>query len=127
MELMEILFGAKPPEYEEGKGHEHSGHTEGDARAEGSASPRRNPGGEERAEVDTEVERAEHLGQQVLVDLRELIAATVEECNRLPWAEASNIEEQRAAESLTMSTSAIGVKAMMRGKPPEFKNPLPAK
>ncbi|NJK32012.1 MAG: hypothetical protein HC927_06080 [Deltaproteobacteria bacterium] len=57
-------------------------------------------------------------------DLRELIAKTIEEANALPYAEASALEERRAAESLTMSSSAIGVKAMLRGKPPEFEKPL---
>ncbi|MEE9383428.1 MAG: enoyl-CoA hydratase-related protein [Nannocystaceae bacterium] len=56
--------------------------------------------------------------------LRELIAATIEGCNALPHAEASALSEQRAAESLTMSSSAIGVKALSRGKTPQFKHPL---
>lgn len=57
-------------------------------------------------------------------DLRELIAATIEDVNNLSYAKGSALEEQRAAESLTMSTSKIGVKAMLRGKPPVFENPL---
>jgi enoyl-CoA hydratase/3-hydroxyacyl-CoA dehydrogenase len=74
--------------------------------------------------VDRDVNSRNEAGVPHDADLRELIASTVEECNNLPWAEASSIEEQRAAKSLTMSTSAIGVKAMMRGKPPQFENPL---
>ena len=57
-------------------------------------------------------------------DLRELIATTIERANALPYAEGSALEERAAAESLTMSSSAIGVKAMLRGKPPEFAKPL---
>lgn len=57
-------------------------------------------------------------------ELRELLASTIEGCNALPWAEASELEGERAAKSLTMSTSRIGVKAMMRGKPPAFESPL---
>ncbi len=57
-------------------------------------------------------------------ELRELLAATIEECNNLPWTQACALEGERAAQSLTMSTSRIGVKAMMRGKPPTFEKPL---
>ena len=57
-------------------------------------------------------------------ELRELLAATIEACSNLPWAEASELEGERAAKSLTMSTSRIGVKAMMRGKAPAFESPL---
>lgn len=57
-------------------------------------------------------------------DLRERIARTIEQANALPYAEASTFEERSAAESLTESASAIGVKAMLRGKPPEFAKPL---
>ena len=57
-------------------------------------------------------------------DLRERIARTIEQANALPYAEASAYEERSAAESLTESASAIGVKAMLRGKPPEFAKPL---
>ncbi|MCA9661159.1 MAG: enoyl-CoA hydratase/isomerase family protein [Myxococcales bacterium] len=57
-------------------------------------------------------------------ELRELLASTIEDCNGKAWAEASALEGERAAQSLTMSTSRIGVKAMMRGKPPTFEKPL---
>ena len=53
-----------------------------------------------------------------------MIASTIELAFALPYAAASALEERRAAESLTMSSSAIGVKAMLRGKPPEFAKPL---
>ena len=74
--------------------------------------------------VNRDVDTKNEAGVVHDADLRELIASTVEDANNLPWAEASALEEQRAAKSLTMSTSAIGVKAMMRGKAPQFENPL---
>jgi len=57
-------------------------------------------------------------------ELREFLASTIEACSNLPWTEACTVEGERAAKSLTMSTSRIGVKAMMRGKPPAFESPL---
>jgi enoyl-CoA hydratase/carnithine racemase/3-hydroxyacyl-CoA dehydrogenase len=74
--------------------------------------------------VDRNVDPRNEAGVPLDADLRELIASTVEQANALPYAEASSLEERRAAESLTMSSSAIGVKAMLRGKPPEFAKPL---
>lgn len=74
--------------------------------------------------VRRDVDPRNEAGVPLDADLRELIATTVEEANALPYAEASALEERRAAESLVMSASAIGVKAMLRGKPPEFAKPL---
>jgi enoyl-CoA hydratase/carnithine racemase len=74
--------------------------------------------------VSRDVNPRNEAGVALDADLRELIARTVEEINALPYAEGSAIEEVRAADSLTMSSSAIGVKAMLRGKPPEFEKPL---
>ncbi len=74
--------------------------------------------------VNRDVDPRNEAGIPLDADLRELIASTVEQANALPYAEASALEEQRAADSLVMSASAIGVKAMLRGKPPEFANPL---
>jgi enoyl-CoA hydratase/carnithine racemase len=74
--------------------------------------------------VNRDVNPKNEAGVPLDADLRELIARTVEEINALPYAEGSAIEEVRGADSLTMSSSAIGVKAMLRGKPPEFAKPL---
>jgi enoyl-CoA hydratase/carnithine racemase len=74
--------------------------------------------------VNRDVNPCNEAGVPLDADLRELIAKTVEEINALPYAEGSAIEEQRAAESLTMSSSKIGVKAMLRGKAPKFEKPL---
>lgn len=74
--------------------------------------------------VDRDVDGKNEAGVPLDADLRELIARTVEEINALPYAEGSAIEEVRAADSLTMSSSKIGVKAMLRGKPPEFETPI---
>lgn len=80
--------------------------------------------GPARVVVDRKVNPKNEAGVPLDADLRELIARTIEEINALPYAEGSAIEEVRAADSLTMSSSAIGVKAMLRGKPPEFEHPL---
>ncbi|PRP92175.1 putative enoyl-CoA hydratase echA8 [Enhygromyxa salina] len=74
--------------------------------------------------VSRDVNPCNEAGVPLDAELRELIATTVSEINALPFAEGSAIEEQRAADSLTMSSSAVGVKAMLRGKPPKFENPL---
>jgi enoyl-CoA hydratase / 3-hydroxyacyl-CoA dehydrogenase len=80
--------------------------------------------GPARVSVNRGVNPNNEAGVALDADLRELIARTVEEINALPYAEGSAIEEVRAADSLTMSSSAIGVKAMLRGKPPAFEKPL---
>lgn len=74
--------------------------------------------------VNRDVNPRNEAGVPLDADLRELIAQTVEQANALPYAEGSALEEVRAADSLTMSSSAIGVKAMLRGKKPEFEQPL---
>ena len=75
-------------------------------------------------EVDRSVSATNEAGVPLDANLRDLLARTIQDTNALPWAEASALEEERAAESLAMSSSAIGVAAMMRGKPPQFENPL---
>ena len=74
--------------------------------------------------VDRDVNPRNEAGVALDAELRELIAKTVEDINALPYAEGSAIEEVRAADSLVLSSSAIGVKAMLRGKPPAFEKPL---
>ena len=74
--------------------------------------------------VNRDVNPRNEAGVALDADLRELIARTIEDANAQPWAEGSTIEEQRAAESLTMSSTKIGVPAMLRGKPPQFEKPL---
>ncbi len=74
--------------------------------------------------VARDVDPRSDQGVALDADLRELLAATIEACNALPFAEASALEEQRAAQSLAMSSSRIGVQAMLRGKPPVFEKPL---
>ena len=77
-----------------------------------------------RIEVDRAVNPRNEAGVALDADLRELIARTIEEANGMPHGEGSLLEEQRAADSLTMSSSKIGVAAMLRGKPPQFEKPL---
>lgn len=74
--------------------------------------------------VNRNVAPTNEAGVPLDADLRDLLARTIEDTNALSWTEASALEEKRAAQSLAMSSSAIGVKAMMRGKPPQFENPL---
>jgi enoyl-CoA hydratase/carnithine racemase len=74
--------------------------------------------------VDRNVATRTESGVPHDADLRELLAETIEHTNALPYAEASALEEVNAAKSLTMSSSRIGVAAMLRGKAPEFERPL---
>ena len=74
--------------------------------------------------VDREVTTTNEAGVPLDADLRDLLVRTIEEVNALPVADGSRLEQERAAESLAMSSSAVGVKAMLRGKPPQFENPL---
>lgn len=77
-----------------------------------------------RVEVDRAVDPRNEAGVVLDAELRELIAKTIEDANGATHADGSVIEEQRAAESLTLSSSKIGVTAMLRGKPPQFEHPV---
>lgn len=74
--------------------------------------------------VSTDVATTNEAGVPLDAKLRDLLVRTIVDANGVHVGEGSTIEEARAAESLAMSSSAIGVKAMMRGKPPQFENPL---
>jgi enoyl-CoA hydratase / 3-hydroxyacyl-CoA dehydrogenase len=74
--------------------------------------------------VDRDVATTNEAGVALDAELRDLLARTIEEANALPFADGSRLEEERAAESLSISSSTIGVKAMLRGKPPKFDHPL---
>ncbi|MEX1361803.1 MAG: enoyl-CoA hydratase-related protein, partial [Nannocystaceae bacterium] len=75
-------------------------------------------------EVDTAVSTTNEAGVPLDAELRELLVSTIVDANAATAVEGGAIEEQRAAQSLAMSSSAIGVKSMMRGKPPQFEHPL---
>jgi 3-hydroxyacyl-CoA dehydrogenase/enoyl-CoA hydratase/carnithine racemase len=77
-------------------------------------------------DLDVDPNIAPHNAQGVTLDHRhrELLARTIEDCNNLPYAPASDLEADRAAESFTLSSCKIGVQAMLRGKPPQFEHPL---
>ncbi|RMG97888.1 MAG: hypothetical protein D6705_07510 [Deltaproteobacteria bacterium] len=75
--------------------------------------------------VDRDVPTRNEAGTPLDADLRDLLVETIEACNRTTWAEASAIEERNAAKSLAAPAAAVGVKAMLRGKPPQFPRPLP--
>ncbi len=74
--------------------------------------------------VDRGVATTNEAGLPLDAELRALLAETIEQANGLPYADGSALEAKNAAKSLAMSSSAIGVKAMMRGKPAQFENPL---
>ncbi len=74
--------------------------------------------------VNTDVATTNEAGVPLDAKLRELLVSTIVDANNKGVAEGGAIEERRAAQSLAMSSSAIGVKAMMRGKPPKFEHPL---
>lgn len=80
--------------------------------------------GAAKIEVQRGVAVKNEAGVALDADLRTLIAETIEQANALPYAEGSVLEAKNAAKSLAMSSSKIGVKAMMRGKPAQFENPL---
>lgn len=75
-------------------------------------------------EVDRNVATTNEAGVTLDAELRALLAETIEQANGLPYADGSALEATNAAKSLTLSSSAIGVKSMMRGKPAQFEHPL---
>lgn len=75
-------------------------------------------------EISPDVATANEAGVPLDRDLRDLLIATIYDANAAPLAAGSAVEEERAAKSLAMSSSAVGVKAAMRGKAPKFENPL---
>lgn len=74
--------------------------------------------------VNRDVDPKNEQGVPHDADLRELIASTIEQSNAADYAKGTIIEQEAAAKSLTMSSTAIGVKAILRGKPPAFEKPL---
>ncbi len=91
--------------------------------AENGASPAFRSGP---AEVRVDLDIAGRNAQGVALDRthRDLLVRTIEDCNNLDVAAAADLEADRAAESFTLSSSRLGVQAMMRGKPPVFEQPL---
>ena len=80
--------------------------------------------GPAQVKVNRDVATKNEAGVVLDAKLRELLADTIEQANALLYADGSKLEAQNAATSLVMSSSAIGVKAAMRGKKPAFENPL---
>ena len=75
-------------------------------------------------QVDREVATTNEAGVALDAGLRALLAETIERANGLPHTDGSALEGKNAAKSLAMRSSAIGVHAMLRGKPPQFETPL---
>ena len=61
--------------------------------------------------VSTDVATTNEAGVPLDAQLRDLLVRTIVDANGVHVGEGSTIEEARAAESLAMSSSAIGVKA----------------
>jgi len=80
--------------------------------------------GPAKLEVSTDVATKNEAGVPLDAELRELLVSTIIDVNGAPLAEGRAIEADRAARSLAMRSSAIGVQAMLRGKPPAFEHPL---
>ncbi len=74
--------------------------------------------------VNTDVATTNEAGVALDGELRDLLVATIVDANGATALDGGAIEEQRAAQSLALSSSRIGVKAMLRGKPPVFEHPL---
>jgi len=75
-------------------------------------------------QVQRDVDPRNERGVPLDADLRDLLANTIEATNNLPYPAACEHEADWAAHSLTLSSSKIGVTAMLRGKPPAFARPL---
>ncbi|MEM9455875.1 MAG: enoyl-CoA hydratase-related protein [Myxococcota bacterium] len=74
--------------------------------------------------VDPAVATTNEAGVPLDAELRTLLVSTIVDANAVSVSEGGAVEAQRAAQSLASSAAAIGVKAMMRGKPPKFEHPL---
>jgi len=74
--------------------------------------------------VSTDVATTNEAGVPLDSELRDLLVRTIVDANGAEFAKGSEIEERGAAQSLALSSSAIGVKAMLRGKPARFEHPL---
>jgi enoyl-CoA hydratase / 3-hydroxyacyl-CoA dehydrogenase len=80
----------------------------------------------ERRSVRRDVAPTNEAGVPLDADLRELLARTIEDANAADLAAGSELEAQRAAESLAADAAKVGVAAMLRGKPPVFPRPIGA-
>lgn len=74
--------------------------------------------------VSTDVPGTNAAGIKLDADLRALLVSTIIDANGADVSDGSAIEGRRAAQSLAAGAAAIGVKAAMRGKPPQFPNPI---
>lgn len=75
-------------------------------------------------EVSTDVATTNEAGVPLDAELRALLVSTIIDANGASVAEGRTIEAERAAQSLAMSSSKVGVQSMLRGKPPVFEHPL---
>jgi enoyl-CoA hydratase/3-hydroxyacyl-CoA dehydrogenase len=74
--------------------------------------------------VNQDVNPRNEAGVVLDAELRSLLARTIEDANKLDIEAGGRLEAERAAQSLCLSSSAIGVPSLLRGKPPVFKHPL---
>jgi enoyl-CoA hydratase/carnithine racemase len=92
--------------------------------ADGSVSMPAFREGPAAVEVSTEVATTNEAGVPLDAELRALLVSTIVDANAASASEGGAIEARRAARSLAISSSRIGVHAMLRGKPPAFEHPL---
>lgn len=93
--------------------------------ADGTATARLRTDGATIA-VDTTVPGTNEAGVPLSTALRTLLVATIIDANAASLAEGGALEARRAAESLAAPAAKVGVTAMLRGKPPQFADPLPS-
>ena len=75
-------------------------------------------------QVSTDVAPTNEAGVPLDRELRALLVSTIVDANGADAVQGGAVEARRAARSLAMSSSRIGVQAMLRGKPPQFEHPL---
>jgi enoyl-CoA hydratase/3-hydroxyacyl-CoA dehydrogenase len=74
--------------------------------------------------IATDVPGTNEAGVALSQALRELLVRTIVDANGTNVADGGALEARRAAESLAAPAAKVGVTAMLRGKPPQFADPL---
>ncbi len=75
-------------------------------------------------DVDGAVPTTNAAGVPLSAALRALLVRTIVDANGAPVAEGGVIEARRAAQSLAAPAAKVGITAMLRGKPPQFADPM---
>jgi len=75
-------------------------------------------------DVASDVPGTNEAGVALSQSLRELLVRTIVDANATNVADGGALEARRAAESLAAPAAKVGVTAMLRGKPPQFADPI---